>query len=350
MKVRLVWTLAALSGAWAALTGVTAYAAPAIPAGIIAAIADNRRPAEQLRLDATRKPALVIAFSQVKSGDRVADFMPGNAYFTRILSDVVGSIGHVYAFIPTEQVANCAPQEIAGTQAIAHDSSYDNVTVLSDSLGNFRMPESLDVLWTAQNYHDLHDSFMGPADLGALNKAFFNALKPGGVFLVIDHVAELGSGLRDTETLHRIDPIRMQEEIEAAGFVLEAQSNALRNADDDHKRAVFDPLIRGKTDQVVLRFRKPLTTTPISWQSRPASPSAGPHDSWPADMPTLRWRSETRAPPDQESGGFGDSELAHMLVAIGGLATYNVRSSPCSLKRQTPGVRSDQLMDCVRSP
>jgi predicted methyltransferase len=288
MKLRFIWALAGLSGIWAPCIGATAEEAPAIPAGVIAAVADIRRPVEQIRLDATRKPALVIAFAQVKPGDLVADFMPGNAYFTRILSDVVGSSGHVYAFIPTEQVANCASQEIAGTQAIAHDTSYGNVTVLSDSLANFRIPESLDVLWTAQNYHDLHDSFMGPADLGALNKVFFNALKPGGVFLVIDHVAELGSGLRDTETLHRIDPIRMQREIEAAGFVLEAQSNVLRNADDNHKRAVFDPLIRGKTDQVVLRFRKPSTITPTSWQSLPAPPSPGPQQSWPAEIRPLR--------------------------------------------------------------
>ena len=93
--------------------------------------------------------------------------------------------------------------------------------------------------------------------MSALNKAIFDALKPGGLFLVIDHVADIGSGLRDTETLHRIDPIRMKNEIEAAGFVLESQSDALRNPDDDHKRAVFDPGIRGKTDQVMFRFRKP---------------------------------------------------------------------------------------------
>jgi predicted methyltransferase len=98
---------------------------------------------------------------------------------------------------------------------------------------------------------------MGPADVAALNKAFFNALKPGGIFLVIDHVAASESGLRDTETLHRIDPVRMRREIEAAGFIFEAQSDVLRNADDDHKRSVFDPVVRGKTDQVVFRFRRP---------------------------------------------------------------------------------------------
>src|ERR1700729_1244010 len=97
---------------------------------------------------------------------------------------------------------------------------------------------------------------LGPADVGALNKTIFEAFKPGGVFLVIDHVAAAGSGLRDTETLHRIDPVRMKNEIEAAGFVLESQSDALRNSDDDHKLAVFNPNIRGRTDQVLLRFRK----------------------------------------------------------------------------------------------
>jgi predicted methyltransferase len=223
---------------------------------IKAAIADPRRPADQVKLDATRKPAASILFSQAKAGDRIADLMSGNGYFTRILSQVVGPAGHVYAYIPTEQIAHCSPQEIAGTQAIARDSSYRNVTLLTGSLGDFRLPQRLDLIWMSQSYHDLHDAFLGPADVAVFNKTIFEALKPGGVLLVIDHVAEAGSGLRDTETLHRIDPLRMKNEIEAAGFVLESQSDALRNSDDDHKLAVFDPNIRGRTDQVLFRFRK----------------------------------------------------------------------------------------------
>jgi predicted methyltransferase len=78
-----------------------------------------------------------------------------------------------------------------------------------------------------------------------------------GIFLVIDHVAENGSSLRDTETLHRIDPARLQKEIEAAGFVLEAQSDVLRNPNDDHTRSVFDASVRSVTDQIVFRFRRP---------------------------------------------------------------------------------------------
>ena len=230
---------------------------PVIPATVEAAISDPRRPDDQVKLDATRKPAISVLFSEAKAGDRIVDVMAGNGYFTRILSDLVGSGGHIYAYIPTEQIAHCSPREIAGTQSIVRDSSYTNVTLLTGSLADFRLPEKLDLIWMSQSYHDLHDSFLGPANVAVLNKTIFDALKPGGVFLVIDHVAEAGSGLRDTETLHRIDPIRMRHEIEAAGFVLESQSDALRNADDDHKRAVFDPSIRGRTDQVLFRFRKP---------------------------------------------------------------------------------------------
>lgn len=251
------WYLAGLAG-----LAIHAYAGPsaqdiAIPFAVTAALADPRRPIDEMKLDPTRHPDSTIAFAGVSIGNRVADFMPGNGYFTRILSDVVGPAGRVYAFIPSEQIANCPAREIAGSRAIAKDRTYANVTVLSASLAAFDIPERLDMIWTAQNYHDLHDAFLGPPDVAALNKAFFNALKPGGVFVVIDHVAETQSGLRDTETLHRIDPVQMKREIEAAGFVLESQSDVLRNPADDHTRTVFDPLVRGRTDQVVFRFRKP---------------------------------------------------------------------------------------------
>jgi predicted methyltransferase len=254
---RCIWLIAGILSVAAPAGAVPADIIAPIPPEISSALADPRRPAEQVKLDSARKPAVVVAFSGLKAGDRVADFMPGNGYFTRILSTVVGPRGRVYAFIPREQIANCPPSEIAGTQAMAGDPGFSNVTLLSSPLGQYRMPEKLDLIWTAQNYHDLHDAFLGPANVAALNKALFNSLKPGGVLLVIDHVAAPGSGLRDTETLHRIDPAQMRAEIEAAGFVLEAQSDVLRNAADDHQRPVFDPEIRGKTDQVVLRFRRP---------------------------------------------------------------------------------------------
>jgi predicted methyltransferase len=254
MNVETRWYLVAMLGL---SVHALADTAPLMPLFVEAAISDPRRPDDQVKLDRTRKPGQSILFSEAKPGDRIADLMSGNGYFTRILSQVVGQTGHVYAYIPTEQIAHCSPLEIAGTQAIARDASYRNVTLLTGSLAGFRLPEKLDLIWMSQSYHDLHDSFLGPANVAVLNKAIFAALKPGGVFLIIDHVAEAGSGLRDTETLHRIDPIRMTNEIEAAGFVLESQSDALRNANDDHKLTIFDPRIRGRTDQVLFRFRKP---------------------------------------------------------------------------------------------
>src|SRR5258708_1053036 len=235
---------------------LSAHADRQTPAILTAAVADARRPADQVKLDPARKPAQLLAFAELKAGDRVADFMPGNGYFTRIMSGVVGANGRVYAFLPAEQLANCAPSEVAGTKTLEHDPNYANISVVSAATANFNLA-SLDVIWTAQNYHDLHDSFMGPANVAALNRAFFKALKPGGIFLVIDHAAELGSGVRDTQTLHRIDPQRLRTEIEAAGFVLEAQSDLLRNPQDDHTLSVFDGRVRGRTDQVIYRFRKP---------------------------------------------------------------------------------------------
>jgi predicted methyltransferase len=249
------------------VTGILLMAVPAlvmasevrtrIPPAIAAAVTDPHRPPEQTNLDLQRKPARMVSFAGVKPGDRVADFMPGNAYFTRILSKVVGPVGRVYAFIPDEEAQNCPPAEVAGSRAIALDPAYRNVTLLTGAVNKFSTPQRLDVLWTAQNYHDLHDSFMGPANVKELNKAFFNSLKPGGVFIVIDHAAQSGSALRDTETLHRIDPATVRKEVEAAGFVFEAQNDDLVNAADDHGRRVFDPLVRGQTDQFVFKFRRP---------------------------------------------------------------------------------------------
>ena len=229
----------------------------ASPAPLIAALSDPARPPQEVRLDALRKPAEVIAFAGLKSGDRVADFMSGNGYFTRIFSRVVGPTGRVYAFIPSQQLAHCSASETAGTRVLGHDTRYGNVQVLIDPADHFAVPAPVDLVWTAQNYHDLHDAFMKPIDVAAMNAAVYRALKPGGVYLIIDHAAEPGSGLRDTEKLHRIDPESIRAEVTAAGFVFEGESKALRNPDDLHKLLVFDPAIRHRTDQVVLKFRKP---------------------------------------------------------------------------------------------
>ena len=133
------------------------------------------------------------------------------------------------------------------------------MTVILNTLPNVSAPEKLDLVFTAQNYHDMHDKFMGPANLSVVNRQIFKALKPGGVYLVIDHAADAGSGLRDTETLHRIDPAVVKAEVTAAGFIFEGESRVLRNSADPRRANVYDPGIRGKTDQFVYKFRKPST-------------------------------------------------------------------------------------------
>jgi predicted methyltransferase len=228
-----------------------------VPAYIAAALADPGRPPDQVQRDVRRKPAALIAFAGVKPGDRVADLVPSSGYYTRIFSRVVGPAGRVYAFTPAEELRNCSAEETAGSRAMAHDPRWRNVMLSAGPIETFAAPEPLDMVWTSLNYHDFHDKFMGPTNVAVLNQAIFAALKPGGVLLVVDHAAEPGSGLRDTETLHRIDPEAIKKEVEAAGFVLDAQSDILRQTSDDHRRPSFDPAMHDRTDQVVLKFRRP---------------------------------------------------------------------------------------------
>jgi predicted methyltransferase len=261
---RVIHCASVLLAALAMLETAPGRATAIVPDYVTRAIADPARPPEQVARDAQRQPGTVLAFAGVKPGDRVADFMSGGAYFTRLFSRIVGKTGHVYAFLPEEQLKNCAPEETAGTRAVEHDGSYANVSVMTGPVGRFRPPEPVDLIWTSLNFHDLYDSFMGPADVPQVTQALFDALKPGGELLVIDHVAQAGSEVRDTETLHRIDPEVIIRRAQAAGFRLEAHSDALRNQRDTHQLRVFDAAVRGQTDQVILKFRKPLAATPAA--------------------------------------------------------------------------------------
>jgi predicted methyltransferase len=216
----------------------------------------GQNPMRNVRVSAIVKPAS-RAMRMMRSR---AVNMPGNAYFTRIFSRVVGPRGRVYAFLPAQQLANCKPEERAGTKALETESRYANVRVLIDAADRFAVREPLDLVWTAQNYHDLHDKFMAPIDIARLDAAILRALKPGGTFIVIDHLAAAGAGLRDIETPHRIDADNIITEVTAAGFVLQAHSAPLRNPEDTHALSVFDAAIRQHTDQVVLKFRKPLAS------------------------------------------------------------------------------------------
>ncbi len=233
------------------------HAADTIPKPIAAAVADAARPANDKDRDALRKPAEVVAFAGVKPGDKVADLLPGGGYFTRIFSKVVGDKGHVYAMMPSE-ILSFRANAADGIKALATDKTYSgNTTLIMAPLMDFNPPEKLDLVWTSQNYHDFLLPFLGRADMAVLNKKIFDALKPGGIYLVLDHVAAPGSGDRDIETLHRIDPEFVKKQVLAAGFVLVGESDLLRHPEDDHTAKIFDGAIRGKTDQFILKFRKP---------------------------------------------------------------------------------------------
>lgn len=248
----------ALAGALAIVLSATpeVWAADSIPPAVSAAVADKNRPEADTQRDANRKPAETLAFAGIKAGDKVADLLPGGGYFTRLFSKVVGEKGVVYAVAPPPRpnAPAGAPSPAAAVTAIAADPNYGNVRVLTQRPGELRLPEPVDVVWTSLNYHDVHNA---PNGTESFNKAAFDALKPGGTYIVIDHAAEPGSGTRDTPSLHRIDPAVVKTEVTAAGFVLDSESDVLSNPGDPHTARVHDPAIRGKTDQFLLKFRKP---------------------------------------------------------------------------------------------
>jgi predicted methyltransferase len=218
---------------------------------IAAAIADSHRPAAERARDVQRKPADVLAFAGIAPGQRVADLIPGGGYFTRLIAKAVGDGGKVYAVAPANPDGSFMPEVLA----VAADPAHANVAVVRFD-GPLALPEPVDVIFTAQNYHDLHLPRLR-LDVPAMNRAFFAALKPGGVLVVVDHSAIAGSGLDVPDVLHRIDEAIVVREVTAAGFVLDGTSDVLRNPDDPRNVGVFDPAIRGNTDQFVLRFRKP---------------------------------------------------------------------------------------------
>jgi predicted methyltransferase len=235
----------------------TAYAAvPAIKPYVAAALADPAR-GDMKAVDAKRHTAELMAFSGVKPGDKVVDLIPGSALFTRVFAKVVGPKGHVYMVWPNEYAQEAASDVAASDKLAADNRSYGNISVLKEPANAFSTPAPVDLVFTAQNYHDYPDKFMGKVDPIAFDRQVFKALKPGGVFLVIDHAAEAGSGMRDTDTLHRIDPAIVKQQVTSVGFAYEGESEVLKNPADDHKKLVFDKTIRGQTDQFVYKFRKP---------------------------------------------------------------------------------------------
>ncbi|RDS84961.1 methyltransferase [Dyella monticola] len=231
------------------------HALKTVPSYVSAAVKDPAR-GQNATNDARRKITDIMIFSQVKPGQKVLELIPGSGYFTQVFSDIVGSSGHVYALWPDEYV-KVDGDEVAPFEKMVASPHYANVSVLKQPAAQLSVPESVDLVFTSQNYHDYPDKFMGKVDPVAFDKQVFAALKPGGLFVVIDHVAPAGSGMADTDTLHRIDPAIVKQQVESAGFVFDGESNVLRNRNDPHTNKVFDKSIRGHTDQFMYRFRKP---------------------------------------------------------------------------------------------
>lgn len=237
----------------AAVSALLLVAAPALaqdaPA-YQAAVADSLRPADEVARDPLRHPAEMLAFAEVKPGQKIADIRPGAGYFTRLFARVVGEGGHVYAFVPNRTAERENPR------ADALVAAYPNVSRVNGDLDAMSFDQPLDLVFMSQEYHDFHIPRFG-VDVAKMNEAIFKALKPGGLYVVIDHQAAPGAANSVVETLHRIEGSQLRREVEAAGFVFEGESTAVANPADDHSLNVFYEAIRGKTDQFVYRFRKP---------------------------------------------------------------------------------------------
>ncbi|HLK23189.1 MAG TPA: methyltransferase [Caulobacteraceae bacterium] len=230
-----------------------AGAAQAAPAYVRAAIDDKNRPAADVQRDAARKPADMIMFAGIHPGEKVLELIPGGGYFERLFSVAVGPNGHLYEAVPVlPGAADASPK----SNGIARDPHYANITEFAMNPANISGDAPYDVIWTSQNYHDLHLTRLH-FDIAGFDKLLFASLGKGGTVVIVDHAARPGSGTSDTDKEHRIDEDLVKREMKDAGFVLVAESNVLRNPADDHSLLVFDPKIRGHTDQFVLKWRKP---------------------------------------------------------------------------------------------
>lgn len=229
-----------------------------LPGYVLRATEDSARKAD-LPVDVRRKGPEIAAFAGIKPGDQVLELIPGSGYFTRLFSLIVGPKGHVEAVWP-EPYDNVSHPNSDQIRRLSTQDSFRNISVAIGPARTLTAPRKVDVVFTSQNYHDYPDRFMGSLDPEILDRAAFAVLKPGGTFIVIDHVAVAGSGMRDTEKLHRIDPAIVKQQVLAAGFRFVGESDVLRNPADPHTITVFDPSIRGHTDQFVFKFRKPGTS------------------------------------------------------------------------------------------
>ena len=216
------------------------------------AVADTARPASFRKADAFRKPAETLAFSGIRPGMSVGEFYPAGGYFTRMLSDVVGPSGHIYA------IENAGWNDsVKDDRNMLAEGKWKNVSLDVQPFGTVKFAEPLDLAWVTQNYHDLKIPKYGNVDTVAFDRAVYAALKPGGIFFILDHEGPAGMTPLDIAKMHRISRDQVVKEVTSAGFRLAGEGTFLRNPADDHSKPIFDPSIRGHTDQYALKFVKP---------------------------------------------------------------------------------------------
>ena len=215
------------------------------------------RPAADRERDAARQPAEVLAFTGIDAGMTVLDLFSGGGYYSELFSLVVGDTGHVDAH------SNAAYLHFVGEEFEQRhaDDRLGNVSVLMAENNELELESShYDAVFLSLTFHDFYlESTDGwpRIDVDRLLAEIKSGLKPGGTITIIDHYAAAGAPIETAESLHRIDPAFVRDAMEAAGFELDAESDVLRNADDDHSKSVFDPSLRGRTDRFMLRYRKP---------------------------------------------------------------------------------------------
>lgn len=245
--------IALLGFGTAATAQDTTYSAPAgTPANIRAALDSAERSDAQRARDSGRKPAEILTLAGIEAGDTVIEFAAFGHYYTTLLTAAVGPEGHVY------MVDMPWVEPFGGDGARAFDAAHANATFMQEDYNAMSLPDGADAAMMVLFYHDLQrESAEQTVDTADMNRRIFDALNPGGRFVVIDHSAAAGSGWRDAMTLHRIDPQAIIDEVTAAGFELAEASDVLANPADDRTLNMRDPEIRGMTDRAVLVFRKP---------------------------------------------------------------------------------------------
>lgn len=216
---------------------------------------ESRLEADRVR-DQTSRPELVLALLDLQPGDRVADIFGGGGYYSELMGLIVGE-GGVVLLHNNQAYLSFVDQALADRfdnrslpAVVRHDREVENM-----ELGQAQLDAAIIIM----SYHDLYQVAEGWPKIDAADflGQIYRALKPGGKFLIVDHVAKPGSGKAAAQDLHRITPEFAREDITGSGFELAAESDALRNPDDDHSLMVFDPVIRGKTDRFVHLYRKP---------------------------------------------------------------------------------------------